>query len=125
MAAVGTVTVTTSDLGNGVTKYSAAWVSDAAGVVSGTSFDVRRGRLLQAKFIPNTGGTVPTNLYDMTLTDADGADVLVGQWRQPLGDRRRLVFADQPDPIGGGALTPVIANAGNAKGGTLVVMVGP
>jgi hypothetical protein len=125
MAAVGTVTVTTSDLGNGVTKYSAAWVSDAAGVVSGTSFDVRRGRLLQAKFIPSTGGTVPTNLYDVTLTDADGADVLIANGADKSATVASWYSPTNPIQLEGGPLTPVIANAGNAKGGTLVLMVGP
>lgn len=125
MAAVGTVTVTTTDLGSGITKYSAAWVSSAGGVVSGTSFDVRRGRLYQAKFIPNTGGTVPTDAYDLTVTDADGADVLVANGANLSATVPAWYSPTNPIHLDGGAVTPVIANAGNAKGGTIVLIVGP
>jgi uncharacterized membrane protein len=125
MAAVGTVTVTTTDLGGSVTKYSAAWLSSAGGVVSGTSFDVRRGRLYQAKFVPNTGGTVPTDAYDLTLTDADGADLLIANGANLSATVAAWYSPTNPIHLEGGAVTPVIANAGNAKGGALVLIVGP
>lgn len=123
--AAGTLTVTTTDLGSSVTKYSAAWVSDAGGNVSGNPFDVRRGRLYQAKFVPNTGGTVPTDAYDLTLLDADSADLLVGNGANLSATVAAWYSPANPIHLEGGAITPVIANAGNAKGGTLVLIVGP
>ncbi len=121
----GSIVVTSSDLGGGVTKYSVAWLSDAAGAVSGNSFDVRRGRLLQTKFVPDGGGTAPTNLYDVTLTDADGADLLVANGADKSSTVASWYAPANPIILEGGPVTPVLANAGNAKGGTLVLIVGP
>lgn len=45
----GSITLTTADLGGGVTKYSIAWTSDASGNVNGTPIALKRGRLLQVK----------------------------------------------------------------------------
>jgi hypothetical protein len=125
MAAVGSIVVTASDIGGGYTKYSVAWTSDASGNVSGTSFDVRRGHLWQFKFIPSTGGTVPTTLYDVTLLDPDSADVIVANGADRSATVPNWYSPTNPIFFEGGALTPVVANAGNAKAGTLVLIVGP
>src|SRR4051812_13185741 len=64
-----------------VNRIVLAWVSDASGgAVSGipTTFPVN-GVLLAVEFVPDGGGTAPTNLYDVTLTDTAGVDVLGGQ----------------------------------------------
>ncbi len=119
----GTIVVTTSAAANGYTKYSVAWTSDGAGAVSATAFDCRAGIVRNAKYVPGTGGTQPTNLYDVTVTDADGADVLVGG-----GADRSNATANYGSPgtiIDAGSLTPVVANAGAAKTGTIVLYVGP
>lgn len=42
MAAVGTLVVTTADLGGSLTKYTLAWTSNASGAVSGNPFSVKR-----------------------------------------------------------------------------------
>jgi hypothetical protein len=128
----GSITVTATDLGDGITKYGVAWVSDASGVVSANTFGVKRGEILQVKYIPNGGGTAPTDLYDLTMLDADGFDVLGGTGANlsgtlaaltvPLfGAGAALSFRIFLDP---GLLTPTIANAGNAKGGTINLYVG-
>jgi hypothetical protein len=121
----GSIVVTTSDIGGGVTKYSVAWTSSAGGVVSVTSFDAKRGHLMQAKFIPSGGGTVPTDQYDLTLVDADGADVLVSNGANLSATVASWYSPANPVYFEGGALIPTIANAGNAKVGTLVLLVGP
>lgn len=129
----GSITVSAEDLGGGYSKYSIAWVSDAAGVVSANPFDVKRGHLHQVMFTPDGGGTQPTNLYDLTLLDAAGFDVLAG-----VGANLSNAASARFVPLVGdgttaavrafleaGALTPVIANAGNAKGGSINLIVGP
>lgn len=128
----GSITVTSSDIGGGYTKYSIAWVSDASGNVTANTLAVKRGRLHQVKFIPDAAGTQPSDLYDVTLLDADSVDLLLG-----LGaDRSNAASSIVPRLDGqggtsgplcwyeGGTLTPTVANAGNAKGGTLVLYVG-
>jgi hypothetical protein len=129
----GSIVATSSDIGGGITKYSIAWTSSAGGAVSANTLDIKRGRILQAKFVPGAGGSVPTDLYDVTLADADGADLLLG-----LGGDRSATLAQAVPALSGqgsasemlrwfegGTVTPTIANAGNAKTGTLILYVGP
>jgi len=122
----GSIAVTTSDL-RGSTKYSVLWTSDASGVVSANTFAVRDGLLKLVKFIPGAGGVQPTDQYDMTITDADGIDVLAA-----TGANLSNATATATCPnvgtyhkrfIEAGNLTPVLANAGNAKQGTVVLVI--
>src|SRR5882724_9902248 len=120
----GSITVTTSNVGAGVTKYSVAWVCDASGVVSSASWSIKAGHIWQVNQLPDAGGTQPTDLYDMTIGDANSADILGGTganisnagptYRVPLiGDGtnfNKKLYAEA------GTVTLTIANAGNAKG---------
>lgn len=128
--AVGTVTVTVASLGNGrVVKYTMAWVSDASGNVSANTSAlsvVRPGYLQQVKFIPDGGGTAPTDLYDITLNDANAVDVLAGTGANLSGTLAKITRVAAPiylDGTANMALDLVVANAGNAKGGTVVLWV--
>lgn len=126
----GSITVTTSRIDHplgAITKYSIAWVSDAAGAVSGNSFNVKAGEVVQVRYIPDSGGTQPTDLYDVTMTDANSIDVLGGSGAN-LSNANSTVAVPAvstyfPRLLEAGALTPVVANAGNAKGGTIVLYV--
>lgn len=55
------------------------WLSDAAGAVSGLLSPDVSGKLMCVVFTPDGGGTQPTDLYDVTLVDEDGFDVLQGK----------------------------------------------
>lgn len=135
MAVAGTVTTTTSDLGGGYTKYSIAWLSSAGGAVSENAVPVMRGHIHQAKFIPDAAGTQPSDLYDLTLVDAitGGVDFLTGIGANLSNANRKIGVPQVGDGTTalqrvfheGGDLYPTIAAAGNAKGGTLVLVVGP
>lgn len=133
-AAVGSDTVTTLDVGGGVTKYTLAWTSSAGGAVSGNPFSLKRGELLQVKFVPGAGGTQPTNLYTATLIDTDSVDVLAGagvgsglsnsvstisipQFGTGSASAQRY-FHDATEVV-----DLVIASAGNAKTGTVMLWV--
>lgn len=129
MAGSITVTKTPGD----TTKYNIAWTSDASGNVSANTFVMKRGRITQAKFLPGAGGAAPSAGYGATLLDGDGIDLLMG-----LGASRSASNAEaaplnsgQGEPASsirwfeGGNVTPTIANAGNAKSGTLILYVGP
>lgn len=125
--AAGTVSVTPTFLGNGVTQYKVVWTSDAAGAVSGNAFGVTLGYILSVKFVPDSGGTQPTDLYDATLLDSDGIDVLNAQAAN-LSNATGRYFTFEPRFFFPGAtglqtLDLVIANAGNAKGGIVYVWV--
>lgn len=127
MAGSIVVTSVVADCGIQAIKYSVDWLSDAAGAVSGNSFDMGGGEILSVTFIPDGGGTQPTDLYDVTLLDGNGVDILSG-----LGANLSNVSASRVKPalstygrymIQSGSFTPTIANAGNAKGGIINILV--
>jgi hypothetical protein len=119
----GTLTVTESLLPGG-RKYVLAWTADANGDVSGApaQFALGAGVLRQYRFIPGTGGNQPTNLYDVTLTDPDGFDVLEGNG----ANRSNVaieVLANKQIYAEPRTHELVVAAAGNAKRGTVELIV--
>jgi hypothetical protein len=126
--AVGTVTVTTTQyagLGNANrVRYVIAWTSTAGGAVSGNPFSVVRGKLISVKFVPNTGITQPTDLYDATLVDVDGIDLLNGAGQNLSHDLGTYVLFNPSIYLDGtSTLDLVIAAAGAAMTGTVYVWV--
>lgn len=121
--AVGTVTVTTTSLTDIETmKYSLAWVSDGSGNVSANPQTFAAGALIQIKFIPDGGGTAPTTLYDVTMVDASGIDYLGGTGANlsaTVSTQTRVAAPLIYDATG--TLDLVVANAGAAKGGTVIL----
>jgi len=117
--------VTTTQSG-GISKYSIAWLSDASGDVSANSFNVKQGELLQVRTTPSVAAA-PTDNYDVVINDANTYDILGG-----LGANRDTANTEMIVPVvsttfplilEAGALTPVVSNAGNAKQGTIVLLV--
>jgi hypothetical protein len=135
MAVAGSITVTTADLGSGYTKYTMAWVCSAGGAVAENPVTFKRGHIHQVKFVPDAGGTQPTDLYDVTLLDAisGGVDYLTGIGADLSNANRKIGVPQVGDGttalqrvfVEGGDLYPTVASAGNAKGGTIVVVMGP
>jgi hypothetical protein len=126
----GTLTVTSSQLRGGVTKYTLLWLSTAGGAVSANSFPVRVGELLQVKFVPDGGGTAPSDLYDVTLVDTDAVDVLAGAGANLSGTLSSIKIPSFGTTTlyryfhdGSQNLDLVVANGGNAKGGTVYLWV--
>lgn len=127
MAGSITVTSAVADCGVQAVKYSVDWTSDAAGAVSGNAFDMDGGEILSVTFVPDGGGTQPTDLYDVTLLDANNVDILGG-----LGANLSNSASSRVKPalstygrymIQAGSFTPTITNAGNAKGGLIHILV--
>jgi hypothetical protein len=126
MAAVGAIAETFQGH-RSVRSLALAWTSSAGGAVSGIpTLEKIAGEMLRVVFIPGSGGVQPTDAYDVTLLDDDGLDVLAGKGANlsnssasticPLvGDGTTTV---RPCAIDGN-LTLVVANAGNAKQGTV------
>jgi len=125
MVAVGTLTVTSStSVTAGITTYTLAWTSSAGGAVSGNPFTVKRGYLVSAKAIPAAGGSAPTALYDITLVDTDSVDLLNGLAADQSATLGQYFLFDPPFyQDGTQQLDLVIANAGNAKSGTVKLWV--
>lgn len=123
----GSIAVTTTQPTSRVTKYSVAWLSDASGDVSANTFAVGYGTLVQVRFIPDSGGTQPTDAYDMTITDANGVDILSGGGSN-LSNATSTTAVPAVSTyfrrtLEAGNLTPVVAAAGNAKGGTVTLLI--
>ena len=60
-----------------VKKITFAWLSDdTAGTATGTTTFPYDGKLIT--LVTDPGTAAPTDNYDVTVTDADGHDVLVG-----------------------------------------------
>lgn len=119
--------------GSDVVKHTFPWVSDGSGnavVASGLPVS---GEIQRVVFIPSSGGTAPTALYDVTLTDSDGVDVLAGQGANLAASGNTHVCPGVPLKDGtttsvvpvvvDSILTLNVTNAGAAKAGTVVVYV--
>lgn len=134
----GSITVTSSEVGGagGVRKYEIAWVSDAAGAVSGNTVDMPAGTIIAVEFIPDSGATQPTDLYDVTFLDEHGVNMFDDGSGTSVGANLSNVNASHKVPfIGGGSVTyvrqwlhpgsyqPVVAAAGASKGGTIHIYV--
>lgn len=125
-AATGTVTVATanvSDQAHLYKRYTVSWTSTAGGAVSANAFTIVAGEIVSVRFTP--GATTPSDLYDVTLAETSGVvDLLLGQG----ADRSSTVVSVlQFDPPlfqdGSRTIDVVVANAGNAKTGTVVILV--
>lgn len=126
MPAVGTTTISYS--GTRPKKVSLAWTCSAGGAVSGTPTVQVRGEIVRVTFVPGTAGNQPTDQYDVTLLDSGGVDVLLG-----LGTNQSNTTVNSLCPLIGDGVTKnqrvavndtlelQVANAGNAKKGTVYV----
>lgn len=127
MAVAGSL-IATQQTHRTIRRCSLAWTSSAAGAVQEILSPLLSGELLRVVFVPGAGGVQPTDLYDVTLLDEDGVDVLAG-----LGANRSNVTKQQLVPLTGdgtttnqrvvldGTLDLRVAAAGNAKQGTLTL----
>lgn len=113
-------------------RISQPWTSDASGNFSENI--ILRGWLVEIEFIPGTSGSQPSDLYDMTLLNAAGRDVLAtpSGTKTSIGkDLSNAAAVSYPEPMTGipiikylnGSYAATIANAGNAKSGTIVYTI--
>lgn len=126
MPATGTTTITYS--GTRPKKVTLAWTSTAGGAVAGTPTVQVRGEIVRVTFVPGTAGNQPTDLYDVTLLDTSGVDVLAG-----LGANLSNAAVSHTCPLIGNGVTTnqrmaindtlelQVANAGATKKGTVHV----
>jgi len=95
------------------------WVSDASGNADITTGAKLTGAAVLGIFIPDTVD-VPTTLYDVTITDEDGVDVLQNQGL----NRSVAVIEEQAVSFGNvfnSTLKLNVSNAGNAKKGKVIL----
>lgn len=107
-----------------VKRVELDWLSDASGDVSGTATKALSGKLEKVVFVPDSGGTQPSDLYDVVLNDADGLDVLQGNGANLSNSAASQVapaIGTYFLPLVDGALNLVVSNAGDSKGGKLIL----
>ncbi len=118
--------------GTDVVKHTFAWVSAADGSATLASGSAVSGRIERVVIVPSAS-VAPSNLYDATMTDEDGIDVLAGQGANLSGSNASQVCpavplkdgtttADYPATVDG-ILTLNITNAGDTKEGKVVLYV--
>lgn len=126
----GTLTVThSSRRGEGgklVKKVHVAWTSDASGNAD-VAIEGLFGYLLKVVTDPD-GSAAPTDNYDITLLDENGADAAEGLLANRDTANIETVYpfvSGAPTPVflAGGSHTFTVANAGNAKSGVAVLYI--
>ena len=106
----------------GIRKIKWTWKSATGGAVSSATTKRYTGQVIRAVFDPDAAGTQPTDAYDVTITDSEGADVLHGNGANLSNAANVLV--DTTDGLGcvdSSTLTLTIAAAGDEKGGVVVL----
>lgn len=115
----------THDNTNPVKVITLDWISDDAAGTATKALGTITGKLIALVTKPSGGGTAPTNLYDITITDAYSIDVLQGvgaDRSSTLTQQVPIVFSGtSAHPIVRDVLTLNIAAAGNAKQGTVKI----
>lgn len=120
-------TVTCSEETHGtVKKVTWDWLSAADGSVGAatgvTTTQVYNGALLRAVFVPDSGGTQPSDNYDVVINDADGYDVLAGQGANKSNAAAVTVVASM-GAVANDKLTLGVTNAGGSKGGVVYLYI--
>jgi len=111
---------------------SLSWTSDdATGAVSAAISAENMAFVLgkwitKVRCVPSQGAAKPTTLYDVTIKDSNGLDVMGGS----LEDRTIVAGGDQALPYVGNAYGPTqvvdsltlnVTNAGNSKTGIVIL----
>ena len=121
----GTVTLTTKHIG-AMSKYTFSWLSSTSGAATYTMVLPVCGLIQREVFVPSTVAA-PSASYDVVLNDADSQDVLFGRGANlsattaldvvlgTTGQRASIAVDDY--------LSLSVANAGNAKQGSVILYV--
>ena len=118
------VTITEPTLPRGVVRIKWNWLCDELGAVISQTVRDYSGMIVRLVTVPNGGGTAPTTLYDVTITDSDGIDVI-----NALGaNLSATVTAQQISSAGlqwiaNSRLTLNVTNAGIEKGGAVYLYI--
>ena len=115
--AAGTVTITEETYGT-IKKIKFAWTSgDGAedGTASGQTTEVYSGKILGLATDP--GSPAPTDDYDITVTDEDGIDVLMGGGADRDTANTEYVLSASLGAVANDKLTINVAAAGTNKKG--------
>lgn len=102
-------------------KVSVPWSSDSLGDFADTVELV--GSIVRVVTVPDETDA-PTDDYDITIVDVDGADVMDGALADRATATVEQVVPTVPVPVAGDH-TVTIAAAGDEKAGTVIIYVAP
>ena len=132
----GSISVATSDLKSGVTKYAVTWTSDASGDVNTNDFAMKMGTVIAVEFVPGAGALAPTDLYDVDLLDEEGVTMFDNGGGTTIGANLSSTLASHHVPMTGlvgvtiyrrwhhgGLVQPTVAAAGDSNSGTINIYV--
>ena len=98
------------------------WTSDASGDADATTTTAIDGECLLFGTDPS-GASAPTDNYDITITDEDGLDVLVGAGADRDTANIEYVQGSSLGVCAGTKLTITVSNAGSSKSGVAYLFV--
>lgn len=126
--ALGTATVTERTLGT-VRKVAWAWTAGNAvvpaqdGACTSATTHGYDGEVIGLTTIPGTGGDTPDDNYDVTITDADGHDVLLGAGMDRDLTNTEHVARASLAGVACSVLTLNVSGAGTSNKGTVVLYI--
>ena len=118
MAAVLTFT---EERNGTIKKVICDWLSHTDGVASSSTTYAYDGELLAVMFVPDTAGTAPDDLYDVTITDGTN-DLLAGKGADLSGTNTILITSGMI-PITNDKLTINVTGAGDSNGGLIYIYI--
>jgi hypothetical protein len=119
--AAGTV-VTTEITSSSARKVRFAWTSSAGGAADATTTAAFDGKVVGLTTDPD-GVAIPTDNYDIAITDANGDDVLLGAGLNRDTAVTEHVAEASLGAVAGSKLTLAVTNAGNATQGVVVLFI--
>jgi len=118
------VTLTEDPVRYAIRQVKWDWLSTDAGAVSSATTLEYTGIIIKAIFKSDAASTDPTDLYDVTILDDNGFDVLLGNGANiTKATTVQKTVSDGQMWVVGTKLTLTIAAAGNAKGGEVYLYV--
>ena len=117
------VTFTETDYSHSIQHLSIAWTSDSDGGATGTSTQPYDGILHFVATIPSGGGTAPVADYDVTLTDNNSLDLLLGSGVDRSATLTQYIKQADLGVVSGSKLTFTVAAAGELKQGTAHIYI--
>jgi len=122
MSDLGTVTLTEERPGS-MARVIFDWLSNADGKATKTTAIAFDGKIECAAFIPDGAPTVPSDLYDVTVSDESGVDVLCGAGIDKSNAATQVTAAASLGAVASDKLTLSVTNAGVAKGGQVILYI--
>ena len=120
------VTITQDSVEYPLQKIEWDWLSATGGAVDSDAEGWYCGKIVKVSLASDSGGTAPTNAYDVTIEDEDGLDVLCGEGADVTA--AATVYIHDPTKmlwVRSNVLTLKVASAGDAKGGVVTMLIQP